>query len=698
MEKSVSIQYLLDGLNQISNKNSRTYHFNCWLVSKEYFKSGDYVNSLEYATKVLSFYKKEGWIDLMIAVINLGIRAAYFSGNVVEFIKLGLEELGDWNKYLNEEQKVHIQHSIMDLLFEHKLPANLNFLTDNQAQQEQALNLFEENLKELKRDQQFVIKMSENVSSFIDAKVVFEKDQVYADQLVDLTVYLYLRAPEKILFDNLRVCFVRDHYNQFCIKNLNEEPLLPHKLYEFKFKIKPNPPDANQQMEIDRLELSLGCLENSRIICEWTFKSNSFFNFFSNYNSNSSLIQDSDKLKFKYIQNRTSTFLNFKQPLVDFSIEHNESCLFDENFAFKLNLVNNELDDLRNLDLFIRQFKEQNDYEELLNEFACVDCDLQVFDSAKFIKIQLTKCLKKGEQLNKNIFMRAKTPANLILDFSLSYFVKAIDHHTESNNTVYHTCTLKRTVNLNTYFPFENLFLIQNLLKTNDSYWPKALEPFFLQIKLISNSSIQINSVEFLLNTNNFVLEDYGGDLADFNKKTSLNKKCFQPGEELVEFVKLHCKHESTMKLNLGVLILRWKRLDDKLSISPLNETRILLPEFTVKPSLVFIESNFPTFGYIKKRFDVEFKIFNRTENYLPMMFTIEDNINFLYSGNKQKKINIEPKSFWIESVSFLPMFCGFLRLPKIKLIAYPNTMNAMDLNDTIDEILPSFLKILPKY
>ena len=43
-------------------------------------------------------------------------------------------------------------------------------------------------------------------------------------------------------------------------------------------------------------------------------------------------------------------------------------------------------------------------------------------------------------------------------------------------------------------------------------------------------------------------------------------------------------------------------------------------------------------------------------------------------------------------------MFCGFLRLPKIKLVAYPNTINAMTLDETIDEILPSFLKIIPKY
>lgn len=634
MEKSISVQYLLDGLNQIQNKNSRTYHYNCWLVSKEYFRSGDYQNALQYATKVLSFYKKEGWIDLMIAVINLGIRAAYYSGNVIEFIKLGLEELGGWNVYLSDEQKVLIQESIMDL-FKLKLPANLDFLSNSPQQQEQALNAFKDNLNVLKKDQQFVIKMSENVSSFIDAKVVFVKDQVYADHLVDLVVYLYLKTPEKILFDNLKVVFVKEHYNQFCIQNLNEDYLLPHKLYEFKFKIKPNPQDANQPLEIDRLELCLG-LENFRINCEWTFKSNCYLNYFSDYNSNSSQIQDSDELRFNHVQNRTSTFLNFKQPAIDFRIEHNESSLFDENFAFKLILVNNELDDLRNLDLYIRQYREQNDYEELLNEFACIDCDLQVFDNAKFIKISLTKCLKQGEQLVRTIFMRAKTNSNLILDFSLSYFVKAIDHQIESNTTVYHTCTLKRSVNLNTYFPFENIFLIQNLLKTNDNYWPKALEPFFLQIKLISNSSVQINAIDFLLNTNNFVLEDYDNDLIKFNEQSSLNKKCFQPGEELVEFVKLHCKHESTIKLNLGVLILKWKRLDDKLSINPMNETRILLPEFTVKPSLIFIESNFPTYGHIKKRFNIEFKIYNRTEAYLPILFTIDDNINFLYSGNKQ--------------------------------------------------------------
>ena len=102
------LQVLLDSLNEIQKKSSRTYHHKAWLVSKEYFRIGDHQNALQFATKVLSFYKKEGWIDLMIAVINLAIRAAYYSGNVIEFIKLGLEVLGGWNPYLSEEQKVVI--------------------------------------------------------------------------------------------------------------------------------------------------------------------------------------------------------------------------------------------------------------------------------------------------------------------------------------------------------------------------------------------------------------------------------------------------------------------------------------------------------------------------------------------------------------------------------------------------------------
>lgn len=627
------LQILLDNLNEIQQKNSRTYHYSSWLVSKEYFRVGDYQNALQFATKVLSFYKREGWIDLMIAVINLGIRAAYYSGDVIEFIKLGLEALGSWNSYLSEEQKVLIQESIMDL-FELKLPHNLSFLCSGPEQQEQALRLFAEHLSVLQQDQQFVIKMSKNVSSFIDAKVAFERDQVYADNPVHLVVYLYLRSPEPIRFDSLRLLFAKEYYNQFCAKQLSDERLVPGKLYEFQFQITPNPPDGNQQLELDRLELSLGP-SNFRITCEWEFRSNCYSNYFTDYNSNR--IDESDELKFKCIQNRPFTFLNFKQPQIDFKIEHNESALFDENFAFNLTLVNNELDDMRNLELYIRQYKEQNDYEELLNEFACVDCDLQVNEKLKYIKISLTKHLKKGGQLSKCIFMRSKTNANLILDFSLTYFVRAVEHPAESSaNAVYHTCTLKQSISINTHFPFENIFLVQNLLKTNDNYWPKALEPFYLQVKIIANAAIEINSIDFLLNTNNFVLEDHDGDLGQFNSSSALSQKCFQPGEELLEFVKLHCKHESVNKLNLGVLILRWKRLNDKLSISPLNETRILLPEFTIKPSLLFVESNFPAFGYIKKRFNVEFKIFNRTEAYLPILFTIEDNINFLYSGNKQ--------------------------------------------------------------
>ena len=66
--------------------------------------------------------------------------------------------------------------------------------------------------------------------------------------------------------------------------------------------------------------------------------------YFTDYNS--SLIKESDELRFKYIQNRMATFLNFKQPQIDFKIDCNESALFDENFAFNLTLVNNELNDM----------------------------------------------------------------------------------------------------------------------------------------------------------------------------------------------------------------------------------------------------------------------------------------------------------------------------------------------------------------
>ncbi|KAI1292169.1 Trafficking protein particle complex subunit 11 [Halotydeus destructor] len=73
------------------NKCPRMMRYVTVLAAEEHSTIGDYTNSLNYFTQVLPYYRTEPWKPLMSSILVSALKAAYFSSNLVEYIKLSLE-------------------------------------------------------------------------------------------------------------------------------------------------------------------------------------------------------------------------------------------------------------------------------------------------------------------------------------------------------------------------------------------------------------------------------------------------------------------------------------------------------------------------------------------------------------------------------------------------------------------------------
>lgn len=65
------------------------------------------------------------------------------------------------------------------------------------------------------------------------------------------------------------------------------------------------------------------------------------------------------------------------------------------------------------------------------------------------------------------------------------------------------------------------------------------------------------------------------------------------------------------------------------------------------------------------------------------------------FLGNIQVKIEIAAQDSMDQFFVLYPLVCGFVALPKLRLVAFPDTPEAMSLDEILDDILPSFMNIM---
>ncbi|RWS07700.1 hypothetical protein B4U79_13175 [Dinothrombium tinctorium] len=162
-------------------------------------------------------------------------------------------------------------------------------------------------------------------------------------------------------------------------------------------------------------------------------------------------------------------------------------------------------------------------------------------------------------------------------------------------------------------------------------------------------------------------------------------------GSTEIEFI-FYCTQEILSPTSLGTLRVKWKR--NEIGSSE-NETCVPLPNVIVQRSLLYVECSLPDYGVTRKHFQLTFTIYNRTDETLPLELSMENSDNFMYSGNKQIKIEIGGQKFCKQHYIMYPLVCGYVSLPKLRLVAYPDSSRAMPLDQLVDGLLPSSLQIM---
>jgi len=116
-----------------------------------------------------------------------------------------------------------------------------------------------------------------------------------------------------------------------------------------------------------------------------------------------------------------------------------------------------------------------------------------------------------------------------------------------------------------------------------------------------------------------------------------------------------------------------------------------------VEDSLLYVETLLPKFGVTRQHLLLTYNIYNRTDSTLPIEVTIGNSDNFMYSGNKSVKLSISAKDRCTQYFVLYPLICGDVMLPKLKIIAYPESGAPTSLDDVLDDILPLYLRVMVK-
>jgi hypothetical protein len=277
--------------------------------------------------------------------------------------------------------------------------------------------------------------------------------------------------------------------------------------------------------------------------------------------------------------------------------------------------------------------------------------------------------------------------------FTVSYQMgtKSPTHGPESPQYEICSCSRAEEIEVATVFPFAVSFSLENLLR-NPITSVRTLEPFVLraETKLLAPN---IEIVDQILHLSKDV--KIGSSPGTLSSSSFTEAGLLKPEPKGKEFT-LFCSAENTTPFSLGHFVVKWKR-SQSLFEDQVVESKVFLPDTVSHKSLLFVEANFPKLGITKNPVLLTYTIFNRTLSLLPLEISMGNSDNFMFSGNKTVKLDLGPERSAKQYFMLYPLVCGFVALPKLRIVAYPDTPEAQPMDDLLQDIVPSFMQIMPQ-
>ncbi|RWS25128.1 hypothetical protein B4U80_04138, partial [Leptotrombidium deliense] len=655
------------------------------LIAEEYYSNMDYGNALIFLNQILPFYRIEKWKPLLSSLLRTALYAAYLSANSAEFVKFGLEFISSFNSATEEEKKV-VQDSIQNIVLGN-VPSAINAFEADQCNI--IADLWRKELEN--KDQQSLTVNMNAVIPFVEVKPKFTSSTVSVDDRVKLSLFVKTNCPNPIQFLKIKVIFTHQFYNDFCVlsKELDSEKLYfdPGVTHNIDFVFEVHPSDVGKMIQVAGVCFYYG--EPPLVmVLSWSFTSD------STQRNDKSLWHALKHRQDTFAQIIPSTYINVisRKANVSFNILRTLPALIDENCSFNVVVENKEEKPIHKLRIIIERVS--GGPSSLLHSIVY---DGQVKNLAD--EIVIADSLDVNAEVNKVIYLRYSSAGSENLRFTVKY---ELESETPVDNKYFQAvCSEFEDIEVESMYPFTCFFTTFNIRRNTLNYI-RVLEPFIVKVNLKPLSCHPIFVESVVLQPNYFTaLMDVSKCASESFSEIVLNVD----GNSETEYI-VYCTQEVVSSLPLGTLLIRWKRNTADASI---GETKILLPEVIVQRSILYIECSLPEFGVTRQHFQFTCTIYNRTDELLPLELSMENSDNFMYSGNKQVivtfwqtsesslliKIEIPAQQFVKQYYIFYPLVCGYVSLPKLRLVAYPDTNKAIPMDQFLEGLLPTSLQIL---
>ena len=544
---------------------------------------------------------------------------------------------------------------------------------------------------------------------FIEIKPVFSQKAYNWQENVHLKVYMLLNAPMPMNFEKLSLTFDNSYYNQFCNYcpktsidgDTNDNALLhfePMVMKCFEFNFEARIEDYGKQLEIIEITLFMNDYP-IKVTFNWInenpsdnnkcFSHNSCFSSSPSLTSSSTSSTSSYPPKFYHITPTLTTFLEPRKPKVDLSLVNASPALLHEMYPIKIIIENKDEYSIKDISLTIVKMEESA-------ETQTVSFILDGFPLVLGTAQKLTESMiDPGTSLIKIIHLPISDLNSQRFMFSVLFSVNSAGSTAISSGPN----LLKEIVSIQAINPFNISFTTCTPLNT-PSRVIRLMEPFVLKadITCLSPFPLELIDCNVELNQNIFHTLPY--------IPTTLNKLLRSDDRTECHFA-LYSESQITQETGLGVLVIRWRKSTGSNHNSntesteedgcQINKIKFTLPAITVQNSYLYVETKLPEFGTTRESLLLTYNLANRTDDLLPLSLSLDKSDNFMFAGNCSVKFSIPAKSQSTQLFVLYPLVCGHVSLPKLKIILYPDTENPIDMDNVLEDIVPSYLLVMPQ-
>ncbi|XP_053210037.1 trafficking protein particle complex subunit 11-like [Panonychus citri] len=700
------------------NKRLRMMRLLIVHIAQNYYDEKDYKNCLIHLNRVLPFFRVEKWKLILNATLTTALHAAYLSINPIEFVQLGFESISAWIP--NEASwKLLIQQSVLNVL-SHEPPCLL--FPDLEAEENESITSSWRTMLSSSPFTDSPINMEMNtIASFIEIKPVFSQKVFQWQQPVDLKVYLLLNSPMPFVFDKLSLAFNEPYYNQFCEEispSLNLEPMVM-KCLNFNLIVRKE--DCGKLLKITKISLYFGS-QSTKVTFDWTFEDSTSDSQMKCFNSHNSCLPSPSSLittinypiKFYHIEPMLTTFLEPRKPNVNLKLINSSPALLNEMYPIEIVIANQ--DDYSIKDIFLMIVKVEDVTISMTTNQPAGVCTSFIFDGSPLplgVNQSLTSSIvEPGSSLVKTVYLPINdlNPQRFI--FTVYFTSTNSSSPTIINNDDNNICyQLKEMISIQVINPFNVSFTTCTPLNT-PSRVIRLMEPFVLKVDIscLSPFTLELIDCNVELHQNIFHTLPY--------TPTNSNK-LLRCGDKTDCHFALYSESQITQDTGLGVLVIRWRKsssssnenkqlTSDKLTnqqeqetsssgFDQINTIKFNLPSVMVQNSFLYVETKLPKFGVTRESLLLTYNLANRTDNFLPISLSLEKSDNFMFAGNSSVKLSIPAKSQLPQLFVLYPLVCGHVALPKLKIIIYPETDDPIDMEDVLEDIVPSYLMVMPQ-